>query len=45
MQKIRLQPGEVAPDYILKTRDGEEVALRDLWANGPTVLTFLRHFG
>ena len=45
MERIRLQPGDIAPDYTLKTSQGDTVSLRDLWAEGPTVLTFLRHFG
>lgn len=41
----RLHIGDAAPDFVLVNQDGVAVALRDLWANGPTVLSFLRHFG
>jgi peroxiredoxin len=41
----RLSIGAPAPDFTLLGVDGQPVALASLWANGPTVLTFLRHFG
>jgi peroxiredoxin len=41
----RLKIGDAAPDYALLDSDGHAVALREAWANGPTLLTFLRHFG
>jgi peroxiredoxin len=45
MEKLRLSIGDSAPDYALKSSTGHEVSLSQLWAEGPTVLTFLRHFG
>ncbi len=45
MEKLRLSIGDSAPDYTLKSSTGEDVSLSSLWAAGPTVLTFLRHFG
>ena len=44
-KKLRLNVGEAAPDYALLDDAGNPVSLSELWANGPTVLTFLRHFG
>ncbi|MBN1964652.1 MAG: hypothetical protein JW910_08395 [Anaerolineae bacterium] len=41
----RLHPGDPAPDYELCTPDDAPARLRDLWEHGPTLLTFLRHFG
>ncbi len=41
----KLRPGDAAPDVTLLNADGDEVDLKDLWANGPTLLTLLRHFG
>lgn len=40
----RLRPGDAAPDARVMSASGE-VALASLWADGPVVLTFLRHFG
>jgi hypothetical protein len=41
----RLQPGDAAPPGTALDVDGQPVALEALWANGPTLLTFLRHYG
>jgi peroxiredoxin len=40
-----LKQGERAPDLVLRDGTGANVALSDLWRNGPLVLVFLRHFG
>ena len=29
----------------VQTLDGHEIALGDLWRDGPAVLVFLRHYG
>lgn len=40
---------DVVPDEAARTRvkatDGTEVELRQLWAEKPVVLAFVRHFG
>lgn len=36
------KPGSQAPDVILTSTDGSEVALSDLWTKGLTALTFYR---
>lgn len=41
----RLAVGETAPDVMLMDAEGQRVSLAQRWAAGPTVLTFLRHFG
>ena len=42
----RLNPNDQAPAGQLLDIDSNEITLDDaLWAQGPTVLTFLRHFG
>ncbi len=41
----KLQIGDAAPNGIALAENGEPVELSGLWANGPTLLTFLRHFG
>jgi len=41
----RLQVGALAPDITLIDAEAEAVKLAGLWEKGPTVLTFLRHFG
>jgi peroxiredoxin len=41
----RLTVGSPAPDHMLVNLAGERVALSSFWANGPVLLTFLRHFG
>ena len=38
--------GEQAPDVVVtRASDGAEVALSELWKEGPALLVFLRHFG
>jgi hypothetical protein len=41
----KLKPGDAAPNGVALDADGQEVALADYWAEGPVLLTFLRHFG
>lgn len=41
----RLTVGSPAPDHTLVNLAGERVTLSSLWAKGPVLLTFLRHFG
>lgn len=37
-----LKAGQVAPDFVLKDPDGNDVSSRELLAKGPVVLTFYR---
>ncbi len=41
----RLNPGDHAPEISVTDIHGELTPLAPWWANGPTLLTFLRHFG
>jgi hypothetical protein len=41
----RLTVGDAAPNDWLLNKAGEPADLASLWANGPVLLTFLRHFG
>jgi peroxiredoxin len=41
----RLTVGDVAPNDWLQDKAGEAVSLAEFWAQGPILLTFLRHFG
>jgi hypothetical protein len=41
----KLRPGDRAPEGVVVDVDGATVALSKQWAAGPTILTFLRHFG
>jgi hypothetical protein len=41
----RLQQFDSAPDEVVLGPDGAPLALSSLWADGPVVLAFLRHFG
>ena len=41
----KLQRGDKAPAGTAINVADEPVALSSLWADGPTFLTFLRHFG
>jgi hypothetical protein len=41
----KLQPGAPAPPGQVVDIHGQRVMLEALWASGPTLLTFLRHFG
>ena len=40
-----LNVGDSALDATLLDQKGDSYQLSDLWQNGPTLLTFLRHFG
>ncbi len=42
---VRLKVGQIAPDATVADINGAPVALASLWANGPVLLAFLRHFG
>ena len=37
--------GDAAPQGNVINIDDKSLALESLWADGPTFLTFLRHFG
>ncbi|MGZ5302340.1 MAG: peroxiredoxin-like family protein [Actinomycetota bacterium] len=39
------QVGDPAPDLELETADGSMIELSSLWANGPALLMFWRHYG
>lgn len=41
----RLKVGQIAPDATVADIHGAPVSLASLWANGPVLLSFLRHFG
>jgi len=41
----RLSIGTAAPESVLLDTKGQEVLLSSVWSEGPTLLTFLRHFG
>ena len=41
----RLHIGMPAPNLVLANVQNQPINLAGLWANGPTLLTFLRHFG
>lgn len=41
----RLQTFDRAPDQVVLGPDGMSLNLSSLWADGPVVLAFLRHFG
>ncbi len=46
MSKVKkLKPGDVARDGQVLDADGQEMDLSSYWADGPILLTFLRHFG
>ncbi len=41
-----LKPGDVAPDFTLRTVDGQSVSLGDVLRDGRNaLLVFLRHLG
>lgn len=44
-ERLPVQVGDPAPDVTLAGMDGRPVALHELWATGPTLLLFLRHYG
>jgi hypothetical protein len=37
--------GDAAPNVTVTDPQGQPVTLDHFWANGPTLITFLRHFG
>ena len=37
--------GSPAPDLVYSNQQGETVLLAELWAKGPAMLVWLRHFG
>ncbi len=41
----RLQVGDYAPDGVVLDTAGQPHHLAEMWPQGPTFLTFLRHFG
>jgi hypothetical protein len=43
--ETRLAPGDFAPDIAVMDAHDQPVLLSSLWGDGPTLLTFLRHFG
>lgn len=43
--RIPLQQGDPAPDFELLDQTGAKVRLSSLWAEGPALLLFWRHFG
>lgn len=40
-----LQVGQHAPDVIVYDIKGQAVHLESQWSQGPTLVSFLRHFG
>lgn len=44
-KQAQLKPGDNAPTGVCLSVDGLPVEISDLWAGGPVLLTFLRHFG
>jgi peroxiredoxin len=44
-EAVQLVPGDVAPDTPVFDLAGDRLELRQAWAGGPVLLTFLRHFG
>jgi hypothetical protein len=43
--RSELKAGDRAPDAEVFDAQGQPARLRDLWRDGPVLLTFLRHFG
>jgi hypothetical protein len=41
----KLSPGDAARDGWAVDADGRRCSLSSFWADGPILLTFLRHFG
>ena len=41
----RLKVGTLAPNLTLVNVKNQPINLAELWPTGPTLLTFLRHFG
>jgi peroxiredoxin len=40
-----LTVGAAAPPIELVDKQGQTIRLADYWAQGPTLVSFLRHFG
>ena len=40
-----LKTGDPAPDITVTDIHGAPVQLAEYWSGGPTLVTFLRHFG
>lgn len=45
MSNKQLRAGLPAPETQVYNADGQAVSISTLWADGPILLTFLRHFG
>jgi hypothetical protein len=45
MTKRKLEAGDPAPEGLCLDKGGQPVSLSAFWADGPILLTFLRHFG
>ena len=43
--RVPVQVGDAAPDLTLLSSAGDEVTLSSLWATGPALLLFWRHYG
>ena len=41
----KLTAGDYAPDVTVTDIAGNAINLADIWSQGTTLLTFLRHFG
>jgi hypothetical protein len=39
------ETADALADIVLPDDEGNDVRLGDLWADGPAVLVFLRHYG
>lgn len=44
-KQLRLNFNDKAPDLLLKSINGQEIQLSNLWADRPLLLAFTRHFG
>jgi hypothetical protein len=42
---ITVSVGSVAPDFVYTSMQGEQKHLAQLWAEGPALVLWLRHFG
>lgn len=42
---VAVQAGGAAPDFVYHTAGGEAKHLAELWAEGPALVLWLRHFG
>jgi peroxiredoxin len=40
-----LKVGDIAPNITVSDKQGQPVELESLWDQGPTLISFLRHFG